>query len=72
MLYPQLAACGMPVADAVVAAAAIEDEVMLLIKSLDWADAKAMGDREQFLRAFFAEASGDGLAERMEKSCVGK
>jgi hypothetical protein len=63
---------GMQVDDAVAAAAAIEDEVMMLIKSLDWAEAKSMGDREQFLRAFFAEASGDGLAERMEKSCVGK
>ena len=63
---------GMQVDDAVAAAAAIEDEVMALLENLDWAEPKETGDREQFLRAFFAEASGEGLAQRMEKSCVGK
>ena len=63
---------GLPLDDAIDAVVAKEEEIMALVDSLDWAEPRAVEERREFFRKFFAEAREPGLVERMQRSCIGK
>ena len=62
---------GLDLEGAIATVVASEAEIMALVDSLDWSEERAIKERHKFFQKFFAEAREAGLAERMQRSCIG-
>ena len=63
---------GLGLGGAVAVFGANRDGIMAVLEELEWKDPTEAEKRVRFVEAFFVEAADPGLAERLEKDCIGK
>lgn len=62
---------GIDLDQAIAAVVSRRPEILAIVDGLPWSEADEVGERREFIEAFFAEAAAGGLAERMAEDCVG-